>query len=144
MKRKESMTLFALITLCAGVAFAQQGVNLEVVVKNVKGTKGNIRVGLFTNEESFLKTPAEGKIVKATEGTVTVQFTDLNPGDYAISVIHDANENGKLDSNGLGIPKEGFAFGNNAMGSFGPPSFEKAKVAVTAESLTCTVDMKYY
>ncbi|MFN7603100.1 MAG: DUF2141 domain-containing protein [Bacteroidota bacterium] len=31
----------------------------------------------------------------------------------------------------MGIPKEGYGFSNNVMGSFGPPSFEKAKFKLT-------------
>jgi uncharacterized protein (DUF2141 family) len=31
----------------------------------------------------------------------------VTPGDYAISVFHDENSNGKLDRNFMGMPKEG-------------------------------------
>lgn len=108
-------------TVCA------QG-TLEVVVENIQEAKGTIRVGLFTNEQDFLKKAAEGKIVKAEAGKVMVTFENLKPGEYAVSVIHDENENGELDTNLVGMPKEGFAFGNNAMGTFGPPSFNDAKI----------------
>ncbi len=57
-----------------------------------------------------------GKIVKVNGPEVTVVFENLAPGEYGISVVHDENENGDLDKNFVGIPKEGFAFGNNAMG----------------------------
>jgi len=121
-----------------------QGSNLEVVVKKIKNAEGDIRVAVFNTEGSYLNTPTDGKIVAASEGTVTVVFTNLLPGDYAISVVHDANRNGKLDYNALGIPKEGVGFGNNATGSFGPPSFDKAKVNLNGKDLSCTVELKYY
>jgi len=128
----------------AGHSTLAQGSNLQVVVKNIKNAKGEIRVGLFNNEETFLKTPIDGKIVSAEEGSVTVVFSNVVPGDYAISVVHDANKNGKLDYTSLGIPKEGVAFGNNAVGAFGPPAFDKAKINLNGQDLTCTLDMKYY
>jgi uncharacterized protein (DUF2141 family) len=118
-------------------------VKLEVTVKNIKEAKGSIRVGLFTNEKDFLKTAAHGKVVKAEGKEVTVVFEDLNPGAYAVSVIHDANDNGTLDSNLLGMPTEGFAFGNNAMGTFGPPSFEKATITLDAGGSKQVIGLKY-
>jgi len=41
-------------------------------------------------------------------------------GKYAVSVFHDENSNGKLDTNFLGIPREGVGASNNAKGHFGP------------------------
>jgi uncharacterized protein (DUF2141 family) len=116
---------------------------LEVTVKNIKEPKGNIRVGLFSSEKDFLKNAVEGKVVKATGTEITVVFEDLKAGDYGLSVIHDENENGELDSNMMGIPKEGFAFGNNAMGMFGPPDFQKAKVTVNGKPLKQIITLKY-
>lgn len=132
------------ISLCIHAKGAwSQAASLEVNVNNIKSDKGSIRVGLFNTEKDFLKNAVEGKVVKASGSDVTVLFENLQPGDYALSVIHDENENGKLDSNAFGIPKEGIAFGNNAMGPFGPPSFEKAKMKIVG-NLHCSIKMKYY
>jgi uncharacterized protein (DUF2141 family) len=121
-----------------------QNASVEVIVKNIRAPKGSIRIGLFTNQKDFMKTPVQGRVVKAIGTEVTVVFEDLPAGDYAISVIHDENENGELDSNKMGIPKEGFAFGNNAMGSFGPPAFEKAKISLNGLNVVQTVKLKYF
>lgn len=131
-----------LLTLCCGLTLAQG--NIEVTVRNIDEAKGTIRVGLFTNEDNFLKKAIEGKVVKATGTEVKVVFENLKAGEYAVSVIHDENENGELDTNGIGMPKEGFAFGNNAMGMFGPPSFEKAKVVVDKFPVKQVIDLKYF
>lgn len=117
--------------------------SIEVTIKNIKEAKGSIRVGLFDKEETFLEKPIEGKVVKATNGEVTVVFEGLAAGNYAISIIHDENDNGELDSNMMGIPKEGFAFGNNAMGMFGPPDFDKAKIAVNGQRVRQEITLKY-
>ena len=124
--------------------FASAQGNIEVTVRNIEEAKGSIRVGLFTNETDFLKKAAEGKVVKATGAEVKVVFENLKAGEYAVSVIHDENENGELDTNGIGMPKEGFAFGNNAMGMFGPPSFEKAKVVVDKTTVKQVIELKYF
>ncbi len=125
-----SRTLFVILALGSFSAIAQNRV--EVIVTNVKDTTGMIHVALFSNQDSFLKKPMAGKSVKAVAGQVVVVFEHVPPGDYAASLIHDANKNGKLDTNFFGVPKEGFGFSNDAMGTLGPPSFEKAKFTIRA------------
>jgi uncharacterized protein (DUF2141 family) len=139
MKMKFS-ALAGILMLVPSAIFAQA--DLEVTVKNIKEQKGSIRVGLFTNEKDFLKKVSDGKIVKVSGKEITVVFENLNPGEYAVSVIHDENENGELDSNMFGIPKEGFGFGNNAMGTFGPPSFDKAKISLSKNEKQ-VIELKY-
>ncbi len=58
--------------------------------------------------------------------------------------MHDANGNGKLDSNMMGIPKEGFGFSNDATGSFGPPGFDEAKFNLTGKDQVVVITLKYY
>jgi uncharacterized protein (DUF2141 family) len=101
--------------------------DLEVIIKNVDDRPGALMVGLFDSEKTFLKKAMRGEKLIAHAGSVRAVFKNVKPGEYAISVFHDVNENGKLDKNFIGIPKEGVGASNDAMGSFGPPSFEKAK-----------------
>ena len=39
--------------------------------------------------------------------------TICRAGNYAVQVMHDENDNNKLDTNFLGIPSEGYGFSNN-------------------------------
>jgi uncharacterized protein (DUF2141 family) len=140
MLRLKLLIFTMLISAIASVAQTR----LEVTVTKIKEHKGLIRVGVFNKEDDFLKKPLTGRIVKADADEVTVVFENLKPGEYAVSVIHDENENGKLDSNTFGIPNEGFAFGNNAMGMFGPPSFDKAKIVLRDEKISQVLTLKYF
>lgn len=135
-------TILFLTVLVHVDAVAQS--SLEIHVDNIKSKKGSIQFGLFTTEADYLKKPVEKKIIKSTGKDVTVIFENLQPGDYALSVIHDENENGELDSNAFGIPKEGFAFGNNALGSFGPPPFDKAKITIADQNVKQEIKLKYF
>ncbi len=116
------------ILLCCGGAYAYG--TLDVTVDGIRETEGTIWIGLFTNEADFPDKATDGKVVTVKANSVHIVFENLKAGDYALSIFHDANNNGKLDKSVFGIPKEGFGFGNNAIGTFGPPSFNKAKVAV--------------
>lgn len=118
--------LFTTSTLCAQH-------KLEVTVKNIQEMKGTLRVSLFNNEEDFLKKTFESKVVKVSANSATVVFEKLNPGEYAVSVIHDLNENKELDTGFMGIPKEPYGFSNDARGKFGPPSYESSKLIVKGD-----------
>ncbi|MBL7848420.1 MAG: DUF2141 domain-containing protein [Cyclobacteriaceae bacterium] len=136
----KELILILLINGVSQAILAQSKV--EVVVDGIRDTVGTIHVALFKEPGTFLKKPLAGKSVKAKKGAAIVVFEGVNPGTYAISIIHDANRNGKLDANLFGIPKEGFGFSNNAMGKFGPPSFEKASIKIPATS-TLRITLKY-
>lgn len=138
----KAISLIGLMTvLVITSSFAQQVLHVEVT--NIKNSSGTIMVGLFKSEETFLKEAFIGRTVKAGNEKVSVTFENIPPGEYAISVIHDENENAELDSNFFGIPKEGFGFGNDAMGTFGPPSFDKAKVKLNGEESRQVIKMRY-
>ena len=115
---------------------------LQVTVTHIKGQMGDIIVGVFDNDENFLKKPIDSKMIKASGDSITVVFENLKPGKYAVSVIHDANKNKDLDKNKLGIPKEGFGFSNNAMGSMGPTRFERAQFDLTPVQKDLDIDIK--
>ena len=69
-------TLLILVLSVSTTLYAQK--NLEVTIKNIKETTGTIRVGLFNNENDFLKSAMEGKVVKASASEITVVFKNLN------------------------------------------------------------------
>ena len=106
--------------------------DLIVRVENVKSKDGNLAVGLFKNPQSFLEEAAFGKKQSISESTVTVKYQGLEKGTYAVSIFHDRNGNGELDANLFGIPKEPYAFSNNAKGMFGPPSFQDCQFEVSS------------
>lgn len=103
---------------------------VELTIKGIEKVQGSVLVAVYNSEESFMKKLIASKKVKVEGKEVTLVFEAISPGDYAITTFHDENENNKLDTNSLGIPNELYGFSNDARGSFGPPSFEKAKVKV--------------
>ena len=134
-----------IVLLCGMICMSVYGfcqTKLQVTVTHIKGEKGNIMVGIFDSDQTFLKKPLEGKMIKASGDSITVVFENLKPGRYAISVLHDANKNKDLDKNKLGIPKEGFGFSNNVIGAMGPPSFERAQFDLAPDQKDLDIDIK--
>ena len=122
-------------TLCGALllAVSQAGAaDLTIHVDDVKEAGGRIEVALYSSAGTFLKTTVgiAGAAANLTANTVVLKH--LPVGEYAFAVFHDANSNGKLDKNMLGIPTEDYAFSNNALGKMGPPSFEQARFTLPA------------
>ena len=138
---KTKLLTVAMVILMTANVFSQQ-YSMVVVIKNVKEAKGKISVALFNREDEFMGKNLVSQSTVAKAGEVQITLDSIAPGDYAISVMHDANENSELDSNAFGIPKEGFGFSNDAMGIFGPPSFEKAKFNFKGEEKVA-ITLKY-
>lgn len=130
---------FALFT--STLSFAQS--SLTVNIQNLKNENGDILIGLYDNASNFPRKVSTGKVVKVTDREMHVTFSDVKPGNYAVSVLHDENQNKDLDQGRLGIPKEGYGFSNNVMGVIGPPSFRKARFHVPDGDSSITIRMKY-
>jgi len=108
---------------------------ISVNIHNVPSEEGKINVAVYGSDESFLK--SEGVVstgsVKAHKGMVNLKIKDIPSGEYALAVFHDENENGELDTNWLGIPKEKVAFSKGKMKTFGPPKYEECVFRVNSD-----------
>ncbi|MDZ4793909.1 MAG: DUF2141 domain-containing protein [Bacteroidota bacterium] len=122
--------------------------NLKVTIIRLHSNDGVVLVSLFKDGKGYPDdaTKAFGK-QKAyiVEKSATIIFKSVPPGSYAIAILHDENNNQKMDKNMLGIPKEGYGFSNNASGTFGPPSYKKASFIHGAEAQTSIqIKTKYF
>ena len=101
--------------------------NLTVTVEQVRNSQGEIRFSIFNVPSQFPQgNELHSKDVPAQLGLVTVHFYNLTPGVYAIAIHHDENSDGEMNTNFIGLPKEGYGFSNNAKVNFSPPAFEAA------------------
>ena len=107
----------------------------------------DVRVALYSSPSGFSE-DREGKnalhtqVVKAERGNMTLSFTDLPAGKYAIAAFVDSNGNHKLDSNFLGMPIEPYGFSRDARNSFKKPSFEDAAFEVGNENVAQVIHLK--
>lgn len=107
-----AIALLLSATLSAPVAAA----TLDVSIENIRVQTGELRLAVYDSEAAWA---GEAKAVEGRKAgpdgsdRLSFRFTDLAPGRYAVRVMHDENGNGKLDTNLLGIPKEGYGASNN-------------------------------
>lgn len=119
---------------------------LDIEVVDLGHNRGQVGILLFDAAEGFPMDRSQAlrqDLVLIEDGRVRYTFSDLPYGRYAVSVMHDENGNNQLDTNILGIPKEGYGVSNDAKGTFGPPSFDKAAFTVDRPQQTIQITMDY-
>ena len=137
------LLIFSIQFTFSGFKSVDRG-DVVILIEGVKSDKGELILALFNDKDSYLKKDYMHKKVKVDKvGNATVTFESLPMGEYSVSVIHDVNENGKLDKNVVGVPKEGFGFSNVSLGWFGPPSYDNTKFELSSENVKVTVKLKH-
>ena len=116
--------------------------SINITVTNIKNTNGVVRIGIINKEKDFPYDASIGKKVSISGDSVSVKFTGLAPGEYAVAVHHDENCNDKLDKNVLGAPLEGYCFSNNVKALVVPPKFKYVKFTLDT-SFSQTLKMMY-
>ncbi len=133
----------AVFTFVVTVVNAQQQktYDIKVEVKNAKSDEGKMFFALYDNEEDFLKKEIKGEIKVITNKTSIITFKNVPAGVYAVSVFHDKNDNGEMDTNGLGIPIENFGCSNDAKGFMGPPKWKNAKFELSDKDKNIIINL---
>ena len=107
------------LVFASNICYSQFKLNIEIV--EIRNNTGNIMLQLLdVNEKVVIQEKSQIK-----DNKCTISISNLNPGKYAVRYYHDENFNGKMETNLLGKPTEGYGFSNNIIGKFGPPPFEK-------------------
>ena len=81
---------------------------LVVLVQGLPAVNGTVVALLFPSDHGFPAKEAKAasrQAVKVVSSTAEIRFPNLSTGTYAVTVHHDINDNGKLDTNWIGMPK---------------------------------------
>lgn len=130
----------------AGVQAAQPADGeLRIQVAELRSLKGMVHACLTRERTYFPDCKADSRAlrlsVRAREAG-ELRFLHVPGGSYALSIIHDENGNGKLDTFAK-IPREGFGFSGNPPIRFGPPKFDEARFDVALGRNQQVVRVRY-
>lgn len=136
-------TVFSCVVLWA--ASQVSAATLTVVISDIRSDIGVLNIGIYDNKNDWLGSSTVQKrslhvLENGIGGVVTTSF-EVEPGEYAISVHHDDNDNGKMDTNFIGIPKEPTGLSNGAVPKFGPPKYKEAAFRVGSEDLEMPIKL---
>ncbi len=124
-----------------------KGITLTVGVSDLRNSKGNVVFALYNRVDAF---PDEQykKYYKILRGKIAnyssvVIFKDLPSGEYAVNILHDENNDGKIKKKFI-KPVEGIGFSNfQSIGFSNRPTFEKASFNLR-KSTTISVTILYF
>lgn len=119
---------------------------VQIELTGLESAEGNLFIAVYDSKKTWLgdETVAQQKVVIADsreDGIVKAEL-QLPPGEYALSIFHDSNDNGELDANFIGIPKEPVALSNNARPKFGPPKYKDAVFELGADPVLQQISME--
>lgn len=124
---------------------------IEGLANNASNPDTGLDTGLDTgNRRANAEEPATNAAsnplddVVITQAVLAITFTAIAPGTYAVSVLHDENEDGQLNTGTFGIPTEGFGFSQNPDIRTGAPDFSEAAIVVVGTKATTQVELIYY
>lgn len=152
---KHIFFFIVLFFMSAGTLYAEeitrttttQSGAITIHITNLKHLKGKLGVSLYNSKKGFPGKHEQAytsELKKITSTVEKVVFEHLPYGSYAVSIMHDENDNGKLDTNFIGIPKEGVGVSNNPKIGMGGPKFNDSVFTLDTKELEVTVDMKYF
>lgn len=135
---------FAVCVAQGIVVQAANAADMSVKVSGARAEVGQVICRVFDARSDFPKNGAFDSIrVTPVGGIAVCDFVDLASGSYAVAVAHDEDSDGKLDTNFLGIPTEGFGFSQNPRTLLGPPDFDEAAVSIGDEPMSIDIKLKY-
>lgn len=151
MRRSQIVATLFLATIFSGMSLKAQEISypekedvseFRLSIEGINELKGEIRIAMFDSKEKYTKDPIHAIVIPVDSTTIIWTQEMLPFGEYAIAVYHDKNENGKIDTNFLGIPKEDYGFSNNARGRFGPASWQDSKFIVEDNFYSTSIKIK--
>lgn len=141
MNNNRLSAVFISVGLAVIAPLAKAG-ELTVSITNVRTDKGTLMVSVAKSEAGWnnQEKPVAATKLAATGKDAVLHFT-LPAGTYAVQVMHDENDNGKLDANFMGIPIEGYGFSNNPQ-VMRKANFDEAKFQVTDAASSIVIRLR--
>ncbi len=120
---------------------------IHVTILDIRNSTGKVACALFESPEGFpkefVKSATNIAMLRIQDTRARCHFLDIPPGRYALAVIHDENLDGKLATNWLGAPTEGYGFSNDVTATLSAPSFEDARFEYDGRDLDMTISLNY-
>ncbi len=116
--------------------FSQTNGTLQIEASPFRNAKGHMRFAIYNSKATFLDTKGYFALGEAAiMGQKSNTQISLPPGTYAVSFLHDENDDKKMEYT-LGIPREGFGISNLKSFPLGKPAYERSLVTIETGKIT--------
>ncbi|MGB3710753.1 MAG: DUF2141 domain-containing protein [Erythrobacter sp.] len=136
--------------LAGGAAFAAspaEANTITVTVTDLRSHDGVVRACMTRVEAIFprcIRDPKSHRTVVPASSRVVIRFDNVEPGEYAIALLHDENDNGKADRTLGMMPREGYGFSRDAKVRMGPPEWRDSVFHHARDPQEMTIRMRYF
>jgi len=120
--------------------------DIELSLLGFRNPNGHALVSLFSGSEGFpdrVEKSVMTRTVKIDGNRARIRLGPLPWALYALSVLHDENDDGRMNSSWLGTPHEGFGFSGYPEYRFGQPGYDDVSFLLATEQLEMTIKMRY-
>ena len=121
------MQIVCVLSLTAEKAIKQNKLKIEIT--NVASEDGQIILAIYNSSENYDKRIAFQEVKIQSKVDTVIFETNVPDGEYLVMLVHDINNNGKLDTSFIGMPKEPVGL-SNYDGKGIPGKFKKHKFSV--------------
>lgn len=138
---------FASFALAIAVSLAAVGpaaaADLTVKLHGIRAQTGLVKIAVVGSQDAWdgKAAPVQADGAPAQGEDATFSFKNLKPGEYAVMITHDENDNGKMDTNVMGMPLEGYGFSNNPQ-VMRKPTWDEARFTVTDSDVAIDVELR--
>lgn len=120
---------------------------LRVRLEGVRAAEGTIRLGFYDSEAQWKTEKSSfqraGSKANLHDGILEFTIDDVEPGEYAVAIADDENDNGEMDWGWI-LPKEGFGFSNYELKGIRRPRYPDFKFQLLPQGETSIViKMRY-
>lgn len=131
------ISFFTLIPFSSFKVEQQKVYSLTVETNNLRNNEGSVVFALYNREDAFpdehYKKYYKKLVGKMVNHSATATFKDLPTGKYAVNILHDEDNDGKIKK-GFILPKEGIGFSNyQSIGIGNKPKFSKASFMLQSD-----------
>lgn len=120
---------------------------VELHCIHFRNNTGHARIAVYNDPKTFCNEsirPYKEVSAKIINKECVITIGDMPDGDYALTLLHDENEDSVMNYNFLGLPKEGFGFSNNVLPGFIKPRFNDCKIKIVSGNIVSqTIRVRY-
>ena len=142
MFKHQTKSLIAIVALALMGSPAQaQENNLSVELTGLQASEGKLYISV-QKEEDFMAQRGHGGVFEVTEaGNETYAFT-VPAGEYAVSIWHDTDNDGKFSMDENWVPTDGWGMsGTSSVDK--QPRFDEVKIAIASSGTSVRIPMIY-
>jgi len=136
---RKHLLFLVLFMLVNSMYAADRTVTIEI--RNVLASSGKVYVAVYNSEKAYKnQDPIKSYVLESKSAELAIS-DKIADGEYVVSIFQDLNDNGKLDTNLLGIPKEPVGISNYS-GKGIPGGFEDLKLLVKKDNQIIIVSLR--